>query len=292
MYSKHKQADYSGVELRYSILIPSWNNLEYLRLCIESIEKNSEFRHQIVVHINEGSDGTLEWVKEQGYDYVHSPENIGICYALNICRSLVETDYIVYMNDDMYVCPGWDLEFDREVKKAGSKFFFYSATMIEPDDTGNACVIVGDYGSSTKDFREEDLLREFTELEKEDWQGATWPPNIVHRDIWDLVGGYSTEFSPGMYSDPDFTMKLWELGVRDIKGISAARVYHFGGKSTKRLKRSRGKTIFLNKWGVTPGNFIRLFIRRGERYDGVLREPDQNHKFRLALLIDKIRRIF
>ena len=31
--------------------------------------------------------------------------------------------------------------------------------------------------------------------------GATIPPNIVHRDIWDLVGGYSIEYSPGMYSD-------------------------------------------------------------------------------------------
>ena len=42
-----------------------------------------------------------------------------------------------------------------------------------------------------------------------DWMGATIPPNIVHRDIWDLVGGYSIEYSPGMYSDPDFTAKLY-----------------------------------------------------------------------------------
>lgn len=45
-----------------------------------------------------------------------------------------------------------------------------------------------------------------------DWMGATIPPNIVHRDIWDLVGGYSIEYSPGMYSDPDFTAKLYMCG--------------------------------------------------------------------------------
>lgn len=59
-----------------------------------------------------------------------------------------------------------------------------------------------------------------------DWMGATIPPNIVHRDIWDLVGGYSIEYSPGMYSDPDFTAKLYMCGVRFMKGLQASRIYH------------------------------------------------------------------
>ena len=35
-----------------SILIPSFNNLEYLKLCINSINKNSKYKHQIIVHVN------------------------------------------------------------------------------------------------------------------------------------------------------------------------------------------------------------------------------------------------
>lgn len=50
----------------FSILIPSWNNLPYLKCCVESIRKNSTFQHEIVVHVNEGRDGTLEWVRQQG----------------------------------------------------------------------------------------------------------------------------------------------------------------------------------------------------------------------------------
>ena len=46
----------------FSILIPSWNNLEYLKLCIASIKKNSRYKHQIIVHANEGSDGTWEYL--------------------------------------------------------------------------------------------------------------------------------------------------------------------------------------------------------------------------------------
>ena len=60
-----------------------------------------------------------------------------------------------------------------------------------------------------------------------DWMGATIPPNIVHRDIWDLVGGYSIEYSPGMYSDPDFTAKLYMCGVRFMKGLQASRTVSY-----------------------------------------------------------------
>lgn len=50
----------------FSILIPTWNNLPYLQLCIESIRRHSAFEHEIIVHVNEGTDGTLEWVRAQG----------------------------------------------------------------------------------------------------------------------------------------------------------------------------------------------------------------------------------
>ena len=53
----------------FSILIPTYNNLEYLKTCINSIKKNSKFNHQIIVHVNEGSDGTLEFIKMSKEEY-------------------------------------------------------------------------------------------------------------------------------------------------------------------------------------------------------------------------------
>ena len=43
----------------FSIIIPTLNNLKYLKLCIESINKNSKYKHEIIPHVNIGSDGTL-----------------------------------------------------------------------------------------------------------------------------------------------------------------------------------------------------------------------------------------
>jgi glycosyltransferase involved in cell wall biosynthesis len=258
----------------FSIFIPSWNNLSYLKICIESLRKHSSLPHQIIVHINEGKDGTSEWVKSQAdLNFTFSELNIGVCYALNQCRTLAKGDYFLYLNDDMYVCPGWDRHLFDEIKTIGHDAFFLSATAIEPVETGNDCVIVQNFGTDPDSFREEDLLNQFQAPLKKDWQGATWPPNVVHKRIWDMVGGYSIEFSPGLYSDPDFSMKLWRAGLRMFKGVSSSRVYHFGGKSTARMVKNSGYYTFISKWGMTARTFTKKFLRSGESFNGPLSEP-------------------
>jgi glycosyltransferase involved in cell wall biosynthesis len=272
----------------FSIIIPSWNNLPYLKLCIESIRKNSSFKHQFIIHINEGKDGTLEWVKQQpDIDYTFSKENIGVCYALNIARSLLSAEYLLYINDDMYVCPQWDSFLLDEIKTIGHKLFFISATAIEPK-AQSSCSIEKSYGTSIENFDEQKLLTEYASLPMKDWQGATWPPNVVHKDIWDLVGGYSIEFSPGMYSDPDFSMKLWQAGVRLFKGISKSRVYHFGSVSVKKVKKNKGYYTFISKWGITSSTLSKYFLRRGEIYDGPLKEPSFDYYLKLKNLFKRI----
>lgn len=256
---------------KFSIIIPTWNNLTFLITLVESIRKNSTFEHQIILHINDGTDGTLEWANKQAdITYSQSTENIGICKAVNLAGALAYTDYILYINDDMYVCPNWDKYLWEEIQNIGHNLFFISATMIEFFDTKNPCVIVADFGKTLEEFDENKLLQEYHLIEKEDWNGSTWPPNVVHKDVWDMVGGYSIEFSPGMYSDPDFSRKLWELGVRYFKGLGKSRVYHFGSKSVKRIKKNKGKIAFLNKWGIPSSLFVKKFLKSGTKFSGTL----------------------
>ena len=263
----------------FSILIPSWNNLAFLKLCVASIRKNSAYPHEILIHVNDGSDGTLEWVKSEGLTYTHSPENIGVCYALNGLRPLVTTDYVLFMNDDMYVCPGWDTALYDEIKAIGHKLFFLSSTLIQPRKFFCKSVIApANYGESVETFEEKRLLREFMALKHGDWQGATWPPNVVHRDLWDLVGGYSVEYSPGMYSDPDFSAKLYHAGVRIFKGIDKSRVYHFEARSTHRIVKNDGSLQFLRKWGITSSSFMNDVLHRGEPFGAVVDSENQLKK--------------
>jgi len=287
-----KKVKYHIEKLKFSIIIPTWNNLEYLKLCINSIRNNSHFKHQIIVHVNEGNDGTVEWLTDQAdIDYTHSTENIGICYALNIARSLLATDYFVYMNDDMYVCPNWDKFLSDEIESIDHNYFFLSSTMIEPSTT-NPSAIEYNCGSSIETFEEEKLLSKFEELKIDNWSGATWPPNIVHKDIWDLVGGYSIEFSPGMYSDPDFSMKLWKLGVRIFIGVSKSRVYHFAAKTTKRISKNNGYYMFIDKWGMSSKTFTDKYLLRGKLFGGELQNPNIELLTKVKNRIKKITRSF
>ena len=90
----------------FSILIPSWNNLHYLQLCVESIRKNAGVPFELIVHLNEAKDGSMEWVKAQkDIAFSYSEENVGVCHAMNAMRTLARADYLLYLNDDMVVLP-------------------------------------------------------------------------------------------------------------------------------------------------------------------------------------------
>ncbi|WP_296619080.1 glycosyltransferase [Marivirga sp.] len=273
----------------FSIVIPTWNNLEILKNCIKAIRNHSDLNHQVIVFINEGKDNTLEWVKAQkDIDYVFSPSNVGICYALNSCRSLIQADYLLYLNDDMYVLPDWDKVLHDEIKSLDTKMFMLSATLIEPTDTGNSCVVVQDYGNGLDNFKEEQLLSEYKKLAKDDWSGSTWPPNIMPVELWDLVGGLSIEYSPGMYSDPDFSRKIYEAGVRIFKGKGGSLVYHFGSKSTRRLGKNTGRIQFIMKWGLSSKVFTQKFLNIGKSYSDSLQEPDLNQSKKIFNRLKKI----
>ncbi len=275
----------------FSIIIPSWNNLALLQLCIRSIRQNSAYAHQVIVHVNDGSDGTLAWVREQGIMYTCSPENIGICLAVNEAAIHATQDYILYLNDDMYCCPGWDTSLINKLKQLDTDLFMLSGTMIEPRDTYNPCVIVRNYGSDAETFDEAKLLTELPRLIKADWYGATWPPTLVSKRWWFKVGGYSSEFSPGMSSDNDFSMKLWHAGCRIFLGIGDSLVYHFQCKSTGKIKKNEGGRQFLHKWGVRQSVFDRYYLRRGTPATGLrLEDPKDTCEFRWQLLRSKLKR--
>jgi len=262
--SRHRE---SVPDARFSVMIPSWNNLPFLKLCIRSIRRNSAFPHQVIVHVNGGTDGTLGWVRDEGLSYTHSTDNIGVCWAMNAMRPLAGAEHLVFMNDDMYVCPGWDTALDEEIRKTGTRNFCLSATLLQPRKFWSSSVISPvNFGEGPDDFDEEGLLSHYMDIPHDDWSGSTWPPVVVHRDLWDLVGGFSVEFSPGLYSDPDFSAKLWLAGVRHFRGVGRSRVYHFEARSTGRVRKNKGSRQFLAKWGLTSSSFMKHMLHRDEPY--------------------------
>ncbi len=275
----------------FSIIIPTFNNLKYLKICINSIIKNSKYNHQIIPHVNVGEDGTADYLSREKIDFTFTNYNSGICEGMNIASKSAKFDYILYSHDDFYFCPNWDEVLKKEVDNIGHNKFYLSGIMM------NNGPLKFDAGSTADNFDENKLLTDYDNVNHYDFQGSTWAPHLIHKKLWNEVGGFSEEFFPGTGSDPDLNMKLWNSGVRIFKGLNNCKVYHFGSIVTRKYKNhpsiitesgSRGAKIFLLKWGMSIKFFKKFYLRSDKRYDGPLNEPSKNLSYMIYLILSKL----
>jgi glycosyltransferase involved in cell wall biosynthesis len=273
----------------FSLMIPSWNNLDYLKCVVASIRKNSSFKHQIIVHINEGTDGTEDWVIAQNdISYTKSDINSGVCYGFNAASHLATSEYLVFLDDDLYLCPDWDKYLLEEIRSQKDNNWCISSTMIEPYNKKIPCIIPDkDFGRHPSEFDEEKFLKEYATYPKDDWTGSQWYPMVLPTFVFRAVGGLSVEFTPGMYSDPDFMAKLWHYGIRYYKGISKSRAYHFGSITTGRVKRNDGRSEFILKWGFSSNTFFNNYLKIGSSFSGHLPDPKPGFILNLKKRIDR-----
>ncbi len=284
----------------FSIIIPTFNNLEYLKITLNSILKNSKYSHEVIIHINEGTDGSLEYIKNNNFKYTYSKKNLGLCSSVNLAAKGATTNYILYSHDDMYFCPDWDFYLFKDVQKLKTDKFYLSASMIEK----NSGHIQIDAGDNYENFDEKKLLSYLPKISFYDFQGSHWAPHLIHKSIWDKIGGFSEEFNPGMGSDPDLNMKLWNEGVRIFKGLSKFNVYHFSSVTLRKKKdliANNGSKTFLKKWKITPTFFVKYYLRGGifkdkkivsQKYIGPIDEPIKNFFYYKDLLKCKIKLLF
>ena len=275
--------------MKLSIVIPTYNNLEYLKFTIDSIVKNSKYEHEIVLHINEGIDGTLDYANQKNISFSYSNKNIGLCKSVNLATKKITTNLILYSHDDMFFCYHWDEYLKKEVIKYKDNMFYLTGTNVSI----NEGLLNYDCGSSPDDFNENKFNQFCNKDDSQDLQGSHWAPHLIHKDLWLKVGGFSEEFNPGDGSDPDFCMKLWENNVRIFKTISKFKVYHFSSITTRKsnIKLNNGTKTFLLKYGFNP-RFFRKYYLRGDNkkvFDGKLNDPSYTLFMIIELIINKIK---
>jgi len=283
----------------FSILIPTYKNFEYLKICVNSLKKNSKYNNQILVHVNTEDLETENFLSKNKISFTKSEFNLGMSKSLNIASKFSTKDFIVISHDDFYYCPNWDGYLVNEIKKCKNSFFLYTGLMMGPNQPLNC-----DFGENFNNFEETNLLNQFNDLVHYDFTGSTKHPAVLKKELWDRVGGWSEEFYPTGGDDTDFLVKLWNIGVRDFKGVNKSRVYHFGSITTRKRNDShnnylgsKANHIFLKKWGFSIKFFEKFYLRSGynkkgivmKKYDGLTKEPKKNIHFFFSLIICKIK---
>lgn len=250
---------------RFSIIIPTWKNLNYLDLAYRSIRSNSATEHEVIVFFNEFDEDCARWLEGKKVLHAKAEKNLGICTAVNRAAKLATTDYICFMNDDMYILPGWDTALWQYLEMSDK--LWLSATAIEagkqtPCNIGNT-----DYGDSPETFEEERLLKEFTALKRPYNIVSTWTPTLIPKSNWEAVGGFDENYFPGYGSDPDLAMKMYQYGCRYFIGVGTSLVYHFSRRTISRFDDRDvmdPKAYFRKKWGMTWKKFLKKIIYRGK----------------------------
>lgn len=98
-------------EIKYSIIIPTFNRGDLLLRCIESIKENTYLMNvEVIVVCNGCQDNSVSIVEQQGppFKYIYHPQRVGFARAVNLGVSLAQGEYIILLNNDAILLgPQW-----------------------------------------------------------------------------------------------------------------------------------------------------------------------------------------
>jgi len=245
-----------------SIVAPSWNSLEYLKIFYNSLKKNLKIPYELIIHNNGSSDKTENWLITKNIKYTKSEKNEGFC-AVNYAIRQAKYDYILVSNVDMYYLQGFDLILlnkINEFKRAKIKDFTISCRLIEPIP-GNPEYFYFDAGNDYSNFDEKKLLNWYQNT-KPKYEFDTFQfshPILFPKITGEEVGFFDMNYFPGSTSDYDFGKALYEKGCRNFCLVKEAQVYHFSNKTFSKLpseiRNKNGHDVFIKKWGIHPEEF-------------------------------------
>lgn len=265
--------------MKISILIPTLNNVEFMKMAVRSYRNHTVNPHEILVYANAMTPGMKEYARKENFDvFQFSSKNEGIAKATNSLAKQATGDIIHYTNDDIYVAPGWDVGL---VKKLNDDIFYQylTACMFERIGVNPTMNAPFDYGDSPENWREKDFLNEWWDkrLIKEDISSGRGPVFIT-KELWDSIGGFDEGYYPGLGTDPDITAKIYftakkEEAPWEFRGVADSGVYHFQARTVHLIAKPHEKvyshTRFKKKWGLEIRDFLKL-TRQGEKlYGGV-----------------------
>lgn len=262
----------------FTFCISTHNNINYLKLSLDSIISNSYYlEFPIFVYAEGCTDGTNEYLESlnvPNLEFEIKPERWdekywGIGGGMNRCAEMAKTEYILFTHSDMYHPLDWDKHLFEKIKSLGRshvvspyrvepKIFPYGqvskyGTIVVPPQS------FGEYHYNFQSLKFEKFSYSFVkdnlELDIPMLQGVQF---IIHKDDWmdnDPI------FAPTYMEDMDLFIRMKQKQYT-FHTIGSSLVYHFGARGSHfpddnlELKSDRqsfseieNKIKFKKKWG-------------------------------------------
>ncbi|MFH0772256.1 MAG: glycosyltransferase family 2 protein [Candidatus Omnitrophota bacterium] len=235
--------------VKCDLVLLSWNNLNILKECVESIFRCARVPSRLVV-VDNGScekglkDYLLSLKSNDVIDVniILNAKNEGFAAGMNKGMSLSEMPYVCILNNDLIVTDGWLEEMIRVAEE-------------NP--------VVGIINPSSNNFGlrfgKDATLEEFARGLKS--ESGRWVEMnacigfcmLVKREVIKKIGYFGEEYGYAYFEDTDFSRRAQAAGYKCAMA-NGCYVYHAEGKSGKFLKSKdaqfrKSAEIFYGKWG-------------------------------------------
>jgi len=242
---------------KVSIIVVTFNNLQLTKACLDSVVASSfNTNLEIIVVDNASSDETSEYLRlwKEGHASRHiilNSENRGFAVANNQGLRISSGDYLVLLNNDTCVTPGWDLTLMNHLARSSSLGLLCPVT----NNIGNEAKINISYNS-----REEmlDKSRQYTFRHV----GQLYPLRttaffcvMMPRKVFESVGFICEDYGRGWFEDDDYCRRAEKIGYT-MACAEDVFVHHEHSASFNVLPSQeriqlfeRNKAIYEEKWG-------------------------------------------
>ena len=277
-------------------VIPTYNNLPFLKLTVQSIRQNCYYNDMpIFIFAENCTDGTNEWLaksadklKLQYYIETDNVEQRGIGGGIDLCVSQVKTEFVNILHSDFWLAPNQDIELLKlydDVKP--SERLIASSFRIQPNifpndppyRPGTVFVDFDEFGAYDDEFESEYFDRWATEFSKDNdihVRKAGGAGYFCRVEDHIHIGGNDPRFEPMYWEDKDLFMRMQ---MEDYKFIMTSKsvIWHFTSRTsrfpdgTKELDNNkrpphlvewerRATQRFIEKWGRLPQEDEESFV--------------------------------
>lgn len=227
---------------RLAVIIPTHNNIRYLKLCLEGLAKNSTSNLlDVHIHFDGCTDGSQEMVNEfiasHGMIRTTESEQRGMYSAVNTAFEYVNAPYFILINDDVYVGPGWDEALLNQCRPSR----VLCPRMVEPID-GGSYPPKFDAGTTPETFEKTKFERYAKELAQPGLKLDTIGMWSFSSGLFREMNGLDETFDPFGCGGLELLYRIrvlhWSF---EFRMLLDSIIYHFS-KACKRENKMDGKS--------------------------------------------------
>lgn len=258
----------SATSLELSIVIPSWNTRELLRVCLEKLAAAEKPPAEVIVVENGSADGSAAMVRERFPDVrlIENSENQGFAKGCNQGMRAAVGRYVLLLNTDTEVAPDALARLYRFLEEHPE--YGAAAPRLVHANGSTQRTVMAFPGLWTPLFfatplerwfpRSPELRRYFLKgWDQEDERDVEQPPAaclLLRRQVLDEIGLFDEELWL-FFNDVDLSLRMARAGWK-TRYLAGAVVVHHVGASTSKFGR------FVPVWQRNRLSFYRKHFGR------------------------------